>query len=179
MNFITRLGNALRRIIPVDNSAPVVVILFVFVLLLALGIAFKGRRAIGAPVIQLSTGSSVLRGPAPVLGLSFDYPSGRGGDVWRSQLLLVGHSDFRGVAYPNSYMAGEQYVTGFGGFDVGLGLAYLANPLPFNGVHMNFNLSLGFRFAFPVAIAYEHFSCAGSCSPNLGRDVVLVGWRFR
>ncbi len=179
MKFLTRLGNCLRNLVPLDNPAPIVVVIAAFLLALALALALSHRAWGETPVIQLSTGRAVLRGPAPVLELAWDYPAGRGGDAWRSGLTLVGHSAFRGVNYPNSYMLSEQYVTGFGRLDLGLGAAYLANPLPYNGAHVDFKLSIGYRFSFPVAIGYEHYSCGGSCAPNLGRDMLLIGWRFR
>jgi hypothetical protein len=173
--WFDKLGNLLRYVLPLDNAPKLMIVLFLFV---ALFVAFMmmGKRAHGME-IQASSGAAVIRGIAPALNLAWDVPSGHGGDAVRASMTLIGHSTFKDQEYPNNYAFSVLYVTGMGHFDIGLGPAYLQNPLPYNGSHIDFNLFLGYRFP-RVTVWYSHFSCGGACSPNYGRDLALVGIRF-
>lgn len=176
----TKLGNFLRNFLPLDNAPKFMIVLFIFV---ALFIAYMimGRRASGAESMQIqaSSGAAVIRGIAPALNIAWDVPSGHGADAVRFSTTLIGHSTFQGTEYPNNYAFSVQYVTGLGHFDIGLGPSWMINPRPYNGNSVNYNLLLGYRFTFlPLTIWYSHFSCGGACSPNYGRDLALIGWRF-
>lgn len=184
MNFINKLGNWLRNLLPLDNAAPLMVLLFIIV---GAFIAFMifGRRAWGDtlppphPTIQVSWGAAVLRGPAPALAIAWDYPSGHNNDAIRASMVLIGHSTFKNTEYPNNYAFAVQYVTGYKQFDIGLGPSWMENPRPYNGSNINFNITLAYRFVrLPITIMYDHFSCGGACDPNYGRDLALVGYRF-
>lgn len=178
-NFLTKLGNFLRNFLPLDNAPKLMILLALFIALF-IGYMLLGKRAWGAaPVIQASWGAAVIRGTAPAMNIAWDYPSGHGGDAWRGAITLIGHSTLKGVEYPNNYAFSIQYLTGIGHFDIGLGPSWMQNPAPYNGTQINFNLTFGYRFTkLPVSIWYDHFSCGGACSPNYGRDLVLIGYRF-
>jgi hypothetical protein len=176
----TKLGNLLRYVLPLDNSPKLMIVLFIFV---ALFIAYMilGKRTWGAESMQIqaSSGAAVIRGTAPALNIAWDIPSGHGGDAVRASMTLIGHSTFNGTDYPNNYAFSVQYVTGLGHFDIGLGPSWMQNPRPYNGSNVNFNLMFGYRFTrLPVTLWYSHFSCGGACTPNYGRDLALIGWRF-
>jgi hypothetical protein len=176
----TKLGNLIRYVLPLDNAPKFMIVLFIFV---ALFIAYMimGRRASGAEsmAIQASSGAAVIRGIAPALNIAWDVPSGHGGDAVRFSTTLIGHSTFQGTEYPNNYAFSVQYVTGLGHFDIGLGPSWMERPLPYNGSNVNFALTLAYRFTLlPATLSYDHFSCGGACSPNYGRDLILLGWRF-
>jgi hypothetical protein len=178
--WLDRIGNFLRNFLPLDNAPKLMILLTVFV---ALFIAYMilGKRAQGAEsmTIQASSGAAVVRGVAPALNIAWDYPSGHGGDVWRGSMTLIGHSTFKDTQYPNNYAFSLQYVTGFGRFDIGLGPSWMQNYLPYNGSAVNFALTLAYRFTYwPLTLSYDHFSCGGACSPNYGRDILLLGMRF-
>lgn len=176
---LTRMGNALRYVLPLDNNARLMLILALFVALFLLGMALH-KRVWGAELqIQASSGAAVLRGVAPAMNVAWDLPTGRGGDALRTSMTLIGHSSFRGTEYPNNYAFSVQYVTGFGHFDIGLGPAWMERPFPYNGSSVNFNLTTAYRFFIvPITLWYDHFSCGGSCTPNYGRDLVMLGYRF-
>jgi hypothetical protein len=78
---------------------------------------------------------------------------------------------------PNLFVQGQRLVYVTDNLSVGLGVAY------FNST----NRALGTNFAAQLALRYEfgrtylairHWSNAGSGSPNMGQDVLVIGYRF-
>jgi hypothetical protein len=133
-----------------------------------------------APYVQISGGYAIVRGPTPVLDLTFTEPAPQlRGAYWQESLTVIGTSTYNGQSVPNNFAARGLFVDGFGHFDVGLGLSWMQNPAPFNGSPINFALQLAYRFDFGGTLTYAHMSNAGSKLPNLGRDLVMLGWRFR
>lgn len=132
-----------------------------------------------APYVQLSGGAAVIRGSSPVLDLTYTEPAAQLRNAyWQESLTVIGTSKFRGQDVPNNFAIRGLFVDGFGRFDVGLGVAWMQNPAPYNGSPINFNLQLGYRLLCGASLTYTHLSNAGSRAPNLGRDIVLIGWRF-
>lgn len=152
----------------------------VALLLAALVVPRCHAAPLDAPYVQFSAGSAVVRGQAPVLDLTFTEPAPQLRKAyWQESLTVIGTSTFRGQNVPNNFVARGLFVDGFGDFDVGLGLSWMQNPAPYNGSAVNFNLQLAYRLPFGATLTYTHLSNAGTKLPNLGRDIVLVGWRFR
>lgn len=154
----------------------------ILVLLLAIGLAIPQCHAapLDAPYVQLSGGAALIRGPTPSMDLTFTEPASvLRNAYWQESLTVIGTSSFRGASVPNNFVVRGLFVDGFGRFDVGLGLAWMQNPAPYNGSPVNFNLQFAYRFIeLPLTLTYTHLSNAGSQTPNLGRDIVLLGWRF-
>lgn len=164
------------------NNPPAVVkalILFVCVFVFALG-GWKCAHA-ESPYVQFSAGRTLIRGDAPVLDLAFTWTSPQSTrDFWKTSLTLIGDSNWRGEHAPNNFAMRALYVTGFRYFDLGLGLAWLQNPEPFNGSPVNFTLEGAYRFQrVPLTLTYTHVSNAGTRMPNYGRDMIMLGYRFR
>ena len=154
------------------------------VALLVLGMAIPrchGAEVTDAPYVQISGGSTVVRGPAPVLDLTFTEKSPQLRNAFFSEsLTVIGTSTFRGQSVPNNFVLRGLFLDGFGRFDVGLGISWMQNPGPYNGSPFNANLQFDYRFrVLPITITYTHLSNAGSRLPNYGRDILLAGWRFR
>jgi hypothetical protein len=184
-NFLNTLGNWIRKVLPLGNNAKTMVVLGAFVAFLILCFAL-GKRAYGADVaeigyIQVSSGAAVLRGPTSALNLAFALPSPFDrGDIIQTSATLIGSSTYMGVQAPNNYAFSMQYITGLKNFDIGIGPSWMENPYPYNGSRVNFNLMIGYRFQrWPVTVWWDHFSCGGACSPNYGRDLLLIGYRFK
>jgi Lipid A 3-O-deacylase (PagL) len=133
-----------------------------------------------APYVQLSGGTTIVRGPAPVLDLTFTEPATQlRGAYWQESLTVIGSSTYKNVDAPNNFALRGLFVDGFGRFDVGLGLSWMQNPYPYNGSNVNFALQLGWRFNDCITTTYGHMSNAGTKLPNLGRDLIFIGCRFR
>ena len=166
------------------NLSPrVTLVVLAVVALLALGLCIPRCHAatLDAPYVQLSGGEAVVRGQTPVLDLTFTEPAPQLRKAyWQESLTIIGTSTFNGQPVANNFAVRGLFVDGFGRFDMGLGLSWMQNYLPYNGGPINFNLQLSYRFVvLPVTVTYSHMSDAGSRLPNLGRDLVLIGWRFR
>lgn len=164
------------------NPPKVVIIIGIFVAAFAAGLIWNKAHSapVDAPYVQLSGGSAVVRGYAPVLDLTFTEPAPQlHGAYWQESLTVIGSSTFNGQQAPNNFVARGLFVDGFGKFDIGLGLSWMQNPAPFNGSAVNFNLQLAYRLPLGATLTYTHLSNAGTKLPNYGRDIVLVGWRFR
>lgn len=129
--------------------------------------------------LVFSGGGTVGRGYAPVIGLDVRWPlSGPANTDYELGMRLVGESTYREAEQSNQIIVHASLADGWKAFQAGLGMAYLANTDAYNGGHVNYRLFLRWVAHERVRLSYEHFSCAGSCDPNLGRDMVLVGWRF-
>ena len=151
-------------------------------IVLALFLAGAATTCRGAePVLQFGIGSAVIRGEAPALDLALVYPEAGPGDAdYVLGVTLIGDSELYGQPQRNQVAWRAGVVEGFGRFDVGLGVARLQNEDAFNSCRLQFALSLGYRFVhWPVVVGLQHFSNSGTCSPNKGRDLLMVGWRFR
>lgn len=167
------------------NLDPKTIIAVLFVVaLLALGLIIPQCHAaespLDAPYVQLSGGAAVVRGVTPVIDLTFTEPAPQLRHAyWQESLTVIGQSVYHGQPVPNNFAVRGLFVDGFGRFDVGLGISWMQNPAPYNGSPINFNLQLAYRLGFGATLTYTHMSNAGSRTPNLGRDLVLIGWRFR
>lgn len=157
-------------------------IVILFVALFAAGLIWNKAHAapLDAPYVQLSGGAAIVRGTAPAADLTFtESASQLHGAYWQESLTIIGTSNFRGSPAPNNFIVRGLFNDGFGRFDVGLGVSWMQNPAPYNGSPVNFNLQLAGRLWGGLTLTYTHISNGGSREPNLGRDVVLLGWRFK
>lgn len=63
-------------------------------------------------------------------------------------------------------------------WEMGLGAAYFQNTNRALGKNLTFSLSIGYRFADHWTVRIRHYSNAGSGAPNLGQDMLTVGYRY-
>lgn len=125
--------------------------------------------------VAVSFGSTALRGPTGVLQVEWQWPAFEGRDGhWETGITMIGPSNYNKADWPNSFAWDATYVDGFGPVDIGIGPAYLQNTDAYNHGGANFHLLLGYHYG-KWFVRFNHFSNAGSKSPNLGRDMVLVG----
>lgn len=124
---------------------------------------------------SFAAGAALLRGPAPAVQLEWRWNAPQARDAhWETGVTLIAPSSYQDKAQTQNFALNATYVDGFGHFDLGLGSAYLQNADRYNGSHLNFNLLMGVHYG-KWFVRYNHFSNCGTKSPNLGRDIVLVG----
>lgn len=165
----------LRRLFRNPDKAIVGIAIFLAVLLALFSCESRGAES----ELRFSAGSTVARGIAPVIGFDILWPhAGPVNTDYEFGMKLVGQSTYDGVEQANNIMTHLALVDGWRNFGAGFGIAYVSNVDRYNGGHQNFWLMLKWDPSKRVRVQYEHVSCAGSCSPNLGRDMVTVGWRF-
>ena len=66
----------------------------------------------------------------------------------------------------------------WGRFELGLGAAYFQNTNRVSSKHLLVSAYFAFNFNKAWSIRLRHFSNAGSGSPNLGQDAILIGLRL-
>jgi len=158
------------------NPRPVVYGISVFVLA---AIAAFGSRCRAEPIFQVEAGAAIIRGQAEVLGLTVLWPEAGPKDAdFSLGLELIGSSRYGAREQPNQVGLQVQMVDGFGRFDIGLGIVFLQNTDAYNGSRANFSLLAGYRFTDRLSLIVRHWSNAGTTDHNLGRDRLLLTWRF-
>ena len=168
-----RVAGWIEQIFP--HKKPVRYILVGFVALLVLALATQCR----AEGISLEGGSTIVRGHAPSIGLVKSWRNRGVGDYsYECGFGIVGSSTYDGAPQRNQGVAECLLVDGFGRFDIGAGLAAQSRSDAYN-TRVNFSLLLRWRVTDRLSLAYRHRSNAGTASPNLGRDLLLLGIRLQ
>ncbi len=62
--------------------------------------------------------------------------------------------------------------------EMGIGPAWFQNTSRVFGKQLNFGLMIGCNISEQAFVRIRHWSNAGSASPNLGQDLLTIGWRF-
>jgi hypothetical protein len=160
------------------GDKPVQIAVAVVILLLVGALASQCARA--EPYTQFGYGRAMLKGETDALDLSIRYPDAGPGDAdYAIGVTFIGPSTLYGRDQPANFAWRAEVIDGFGGLDVGLGLAILQNQDIYNSGRMQFSLSLGYRFQrVPITVGLRHFSNGSTSRPNKGRDVLFVAWRF-
>lgn len=158
--------------LPFNPNTKTAKLVLLFIVILVLAWATKSH----AEGIGFSAGSSILRGPAPSIQVEWQWPAWEHRDGhWETGITLIAPSNYKGADQRNTFALDATYIDGFGPVDVGIGPTYLQNTDVYNSGGMNFHLLLGYHHK-KFFVRYNHFSNAGTRSPNLGRDLVLAGW---
>jgi hypothetical protein len=158
---------------PTDRKTSLIV--GAIVLLLIAGLATKCRAESFA---TFSLGAAPLRGQTSAADLSITYPqAGPGDSSYAVGVTFIGPSTLYGQYQKPNFAWRAELIDGFGKFDVGLGVAYMQNEDIYNSGHAQFTLALSYRFKY-VTVGIRHFSNGGTRTPNKGRDLAFIGWRF-
>lgn len=158
-------------------------IIFLFVIILLILFATPARSE---PELRVEAGSTVLKGETAAVGMTVRWrESGPVGTDWEGGFRLIHSSDEPGrMNSPRSFTLHGQIVDGYKGFEAGFGFAFTNVD---NLYHCRFtaNLTAGLdghylpgKWNDRMTLRWYHNSSAGSCTPNTGRDVIMLGWKF-
>jgi hypothetical protein len=77
---------------------------------------------------------------------------------------------------PNIFFGVQRIVT-LGDVELGVGPTWFQNTNRALGANINWGLSIGYRWD-KVSVRFRHASCGGSCKPNMGQDILTIGYEF-
>lgn len=160
----------------VGNGKAATIGIFAFILLLI----FMFHRAHAAEV-DVSAGSSFgTQGTGPVLGLAIREPiAPNKGLDWVAGTDLWGSTTLHGETVPNNWDWHAELEGCKGPVCAGIGPAYVQRVDSVNGAHTNFYLGLRWQIAPRVALTLGHISDAGTSSPNVGRQALMLTWKLQ
>lgn len=158
------------------NPRSAVIAIALFLLLLLVVFATKCRAA----DIGFEAGRTVIHGEAPSIALSLSFGDQRN--------VGVDHQDFNyefGLVLndsnglnPKNFGAQCLIVDRFRKFDLGFGIVYLQTVDQWNDSHTNLSLLARYKITDRWSVAWRHWSNSGVTPGNIGRDMVLVAFKF-
>jgi hypothetical protein len=155
------------------NKKPVVYVIVAFVIALFTLFAIKAEGS----ELSAEAGSAVVRGETPTLGINLYWPdTGPVGTDYELGFNLVGQSSGH-ESNPNTIIIRGMLWDGYKRFSMGLGFAYTNVDQEYT-CRFTFAMGLRIKITDRISAQARHFSSAGSCQPNVGRDLLTVAWRF-
>jgi hypothetical protein len=126
--------------------------------------------------LTAEAGMAVIRGQTPAISLYVPFGRSETGSDhhYECGMALIGESE----RAANQIAASCLIVDGLGPIELGIGPAILANEDRYNSGRINFSLVARWNVTERLSLTWRHYSNAGTHMPNVGRDVVLVGWTF-
>lgn len=162
-----------------NNDKKSVYGILAFIVIFIVAVAFS--TCSHAAEIDIAYGRTVLRGPTDVLAVTVVAPRQAGDIDFYGGALLIGQYQYRKAEHwdqPNQVVWRAGMTAHIKRFGASLGGAVLQHDDALNSGKLDFNLGLDYRLGSHIRVSYNHISNAGTSSPNYGRDMVLVGWRF-
>jgi hypothetical protein len=157
-----------------NNPWQVVIAIVIFISLFLFLLSKEAR----SEEIYFDAGSAVVRGYAPTIGMNIAWKEeGPKKTDYELGFKLIGESEFDGVDQRNQFVVHGMLVDGWKNAEMGVGFAYFNVPSDY-ACQFTFSLLARYRFTERIHMQAHHFSTAGSCRPNYGRDLLTVGWRF-
>ena len=154
------------------------VLVLLFIIVLVFGFYKEGK----ADEVTAELGATVLsgqfsEGAALLIEQTWN-------DKWRVGMGLTSDQKVTPRKEPetdvrsNLMVHGQRIVAITDRLDLGLGVAYWNATTRWNGSHFTASMSIEYELTDRLSIRYRHFSNAGSASPNMGQDMINIGWRF-
>lgn len=150
-----------------------------FIIILMLGFA---RESKADDVVSAEFGPTVLSGQfSDSAALIVNY---QWNDRWLVGMGLTGPQKVIPRKEPetdvrtNLMVHGQRRVHLSDRWALGLGVAYWNAKTRWNGSNMTASMSIEFELNDKWDIKFRHFSNAGSASPNMGQDMLVIGYTF-
>ena len=159
------------------NPRPARIAIGAFVVLLIILFLVSAKKAHAEQAIVLEGGSAMLRGETPVLGINWRcLECGPIGTAWEAGFDLIGSSEYY-KSNSNVIQLHAQIVPNYKRFGMGIGFFYQNVPTEYV-CQFGFHLLARYDISQHFSMQWRHSSSAGSCTPNAGRDLLTVGYRF-
>ena len=130
-----------------------------------------------ANAVELEIGPAVLSGEYSEGGALIINESVGKWDIGGGYISKqVCHCNYPDDLKENIFFHGQRIVE-YKMVEIGIGAAYFQNTNRALGKNLTWSLSLGFGGEH-WSVRMRHFSNAGSGSPNLGQDMVTIGYQF-
>jgi hypothetical protein len=159
-----------------QNPKPVIKYILLFLAILIATVWYATRA--DAAELDISYGRTLLRGPTDVASVTVLWPKQVGDIDLYAGTILIGSYQYGGAPYGNNVVLRTGFTAHAKNFGVSFGVADLQHEDRMNSGSINFNLGMEYRWQH-AAVCYMHISNAGSHEPNLGRDMLVVSWRFK
>lgn len=163
----------MKKILVNNLYTTIAVVIFIIMMLVLFFYPSRGD----ASELEFEGGSAMVRGYTPTIGLNINFP--RQGPVntdYEVGFLLSGQSEHH-RENPNAFTGYALIVDGYKNFEAGLGFAYTNVEWEYT-CQLTAALMARWRFTDRFAAQWRHFSSAGSCRPNAGRDFLTFTFRF-
>jgi len=155
-------------------------LIVIFIIFIVIGFA-READASERTGVQIEAGAGLLsgqfsKGAAVTVQQRFDnkFSLGMG---YISEQWVTPRTEPKTHIQENLWVQGQRHID-LGKFDLGLGVAYFNRTNRALGSHFTAALSLQFNATDRWNIKLRHYSNAGSASPNMGQDMLLIGYRF-
>jgi hypothetical protein len=172
MNILSVVWVYIRQLVGNSTAATVGIFAFIVVLCLVFGRCHAAE-------VDVQAGSSFgTEGYGPTLGLNFAAPI-QPGLNFLAGTELWGSTSYRGQIVQNNW----DWHAGLQGckwrFCADIGPAFVQRVDAINGAHTNFHLGLSFKFTDRLSLVLGHISDAGTTSPNVGRQSLMLSYRLQ
>lgn len=170
---MSKLWSYLRQLVGNGKAATIGIGLFILILC----VMFY-HKALSAE-IDIAAGTSFgTAGAGPVLGLNFtkEIQAGlnftAGTDLW-------GSTQYNATTVPNNWdwHAGLEGCKWF--VCAGIGPAFVQRVDAINGAHTDYYLGIKFKLSERLWLVAGHISDAGTTSPNIGRQAIMLSYRLQ
>lgn len=161
----------------VGNGKAATIGIFAFILVLCLAFARCGHAA----DVSVEGGSSFgTEGYGPVLGLNTHWPvAGLQGVNVIAGTDLWGATTFKGATVPNNWDWHVGIEGCKGRFCAFIGPAFVQRVDTINGAHTNFHLGFEVKLTDRLTLDLAHLSDAGTSSPNVGRQAIMLEYKLQ
>lgn len=95
-----------------------------------------------------------------------------------SEQWVVPRKEPRTYVKENAFIGVMRHVKPWGCLELGIGGAWFANTSRALGTNANFSLELACEVSPRFDVSWRHFSNAGTGTPNMGQDILLVRYNF-
>jgi hypothetical protein len=169
------VGSYLRQL--VGNGKAATIGIFAFILLLCLLFARCGHAA----DVEVEAGSSFgTSGYGPALGLNTHWPvAGLQGVNVIAGTDLWGSTTYRAATVPNNWDWHAGIEGCKGRVCAFIGPAFVQRVDAVNGAHTNFHLGFELKLTDRLTLDLAHLSDAGTSSPNVGRQAIMLAYRLQ